>query len=69
MILLSDPDAGLPATRDFIELFGPSPAESRLAAALIAGKRLRHTAADFGVQIKTLRSQLSSVLKKLGAKT
>jgi PAS domain-containing protein/DNA-binding CsgD family transcriptional regulator len=45
------------------------PSQSRLAAALIRGKKLRDVSADFGVQVTTLRTQLSSILKKLGAKT
>jgi DNA-binding CsgD family transcriptional regulator/PAS domain-containing protein len=66
MILVADPDARTPSERDLAEFFGLSPAESRLAAALLAGKRLREVAADSGVQITTLRTQLSSVLRKVG---
>jgi DNA-binding NarL/FixJ family response regulator len=42
------------------------PAESRLTAALLAGKKLREVAADSAVQITTARTQLSSVLRKVG---
>jgi DNA-binding CsgD family transcriptional regulator len=52
--------------RELAEFFGLSRAESRLTAALLAGKRLREVAADSGVQITTLRTQLSSVLRKVG---
>jgi DNA-binding NarL/FixJ family response regulator len=44
-------------------LFGLSPAESRLAVALTAGKRLPDIAAKSGLQITTLRTQLSAILK------
>jgi DNA-binding CsgD family transcriptional regulator len=41
-----------------------SRAESRLAVALLGGKRLGEVSRDIGVQITTLRTQLSSILKK-----
>jgi PAS domain-containing protein len=69
MILLADPDAVVAEPQDLVELFGLSPAESRLAAALLRGKKLRDVSTDFGVQVTTLRTQLSSTLKKLRAKT
>jgi DNA-binding CsgD family transcriptional regulator len=69
MILLADPDAVVAEPLDLVELFGLSPAESRLAAALMRGKKLRDISTDFGVQVTTLRTQLSSILKKLRAKT
>ncbi|SDR63489.1 DNA-binding transcriptional regulator, CsgD family [Rhizobiales bacterium GAS113] len=69
MILVADPDAPSPTAKDFVELFCLSPAESRLAVALMGGKALRDIAPQFGVQITTLRTQLSSILKKLGVKT
>jgi DNA-binding CsgD family transcriptional regulator len=43
-----------------------SRAESRLTAALLDGKTMREAATDFEVQITTLRTQLSSVLRKVG---
>ena len=66
MILIADPDARSPPERDLAELFGLSPAESRLTVALLAGKTMREIATDSGVQITTLRTQLSSVLRKVG---
>jgi DNA-binding CsgD family transcriptional regulator len=66
MLLVADPDARSPSERDLAEFFGLSPAESRLTAALLAGKRLREVATDSGVQITTLRTQLISVLRKVG---
>jgi len=66
MIVLADPDEHTPSERELAEFFGLSPAESRLAVALLAGKRLGEIASDFGVQITTLRTQLSSILQKTG---
>ena len=39
-----------------------------LAVALLAGKTMREIATDSGVQITTLRTQLSSVLRKVGVR-
>src|SRR5882762_9800322 len=64
MIVLADPDENSPSERDLAEFFGLSRAESRLAVALLGGKRLGEVSRDFGVQITTLRTQLSSILKK-----
>jgi DNA-binding NarL/FixJ family response regulator len=66
MILVADPDARTPSERDLTEFFGLSPAESRLTAALFAGKTMHEIAAQSGVQITTVRTQLSSVLRKVG---
>lgn len=66
VIVLADPDEGSPSERDLVEFFGLSPAESRLAVALLAGKKLGELAIDFGVQTTTLRTQLSSILRKTG---
>jgi DNA-binding CsgD family transcriptional regulator len=66
IILISDPDEQTASERDLADYFGLSPAESRLAVALMAGRRLRDVAIDSGVQMTTLRSQLSSILRKVG---
>ena len=66
MILVADPDALSPSERDLAQLFGLSPAESRLAAALMTGKKLSEIAIASGVRITTLRTQLSSILQKVG---
>lgn len=54
------------AGRQLILLFGLTPAEAQLAIALLAGKRLRHIAAERGVQLPTVRNQLRAVLAKTG---
>jgi hypothetical protein len=66
MILISDLDEHTASERDLAEYFGLSPAESRLAVALMAGRRLRDVAIESSLQITTLRSQLSSILRKVG---
>jgi DNA-binding NarL/FixJ family response regulator len=48
-------------------MFGLSRAETRLAGALLQGRKLREITADTGLRITTLRTQLSSLLKKVGA--
>src|SRR6202040_268910 len=57
MILVSAPDETLISERELTELYGLSPAESHLAAALARGKRMTELAGEFGVQITTLRTQ------------
>jgi DNA-binding CsgD family transcriptional regulator len=66
MVLVSAPDENRVSERELAELYGLSPAESRLAVAVAFGKRLSELSGEFGVQITTLRTQLSSVLKKCG---
>jgi DNA-binding NarL/FixJ family response regulator len=67
MVLATAPEQRWLAAVDLAELFGLSPAESRLAVALTNGKKLPDIAAEAGVKITTLRSQLSAILKKVGA--
>lgn len=67
MVLAIAPEQRLPGAGDLAELFGLSPAESQLAVALLAGKKLPDIAVEAGVRITTLRTQLSAILKKVGA--
>ncbi|HEY1432525.1 MAG TPA: hypothetical protein VGF39_12980, partial [Stellaceae bacterium] len=53
---------------ELIDLFGLSRAEARLAAGLMTGKNLTEIAGEVGLQVATLRTQLRSILKKVGAK-
>jgi DNA-binding NarL/FixJ family response regulator len=64
LILVSTMDESRVSERELAELYGLSPAESRIASALARGKRLTDLPGELGVQIATLRTQLSSVLKK-----
>lgn len=68
LVVVVDPARHAPSETDLAEFFGLSPAEARLAAALMAGKHLSAVAAERGVQITTVRTQLVSVLKKVGVK-
>jgi DNA-binding CsgD family transcriptional regulator len=64
MVLVSAPDDNRVSESELSELYGLSPAECRLAMAVAFGKRLSDLTTEFGVQITTLRTQLSSILKK-----
>jgi DNA-binding CsgD family transcriptional regulator len=64
MVLVSAPDENRVSESELAELYGLSPAECRLAMAVAFGKRLNDLATEFGLQITTLRTQLSSILKK-----
>jgi DNA-binding CsgD family transcriptional regulator len=66
IVIATDPDARSVSASDLADCFGLSPAESRLA--LMTGKKLADIAVVFGVQITTLRTQLSSILRKTGVK-
>ena len=66
MIIVVDPERHIPSEGDLAEFFGLSPAEARLGAALLTGKRLSVIAANSGIQVTTLRTQLSSILRKVG---
>jgi DNA-binding CsgD family transcriptional regulator len=67
MVLVAGPEEGSLSVHDLSDLFGLSAAESRLALTLIKGKKLRDIADDTGLRITTLRTQLSSIQKKIGA--
>jgi DNA-binding CsgD family transcriptional regulator len=47
--------------------FGLTPAETRLLAALLAGRRLAEAAADLGVAASTARTHLDAIFAKTGA--
>jgi DNA-binding CsgD family transcriptional regulator len=64
MIFVSSPWQNLISEPELAELYGLSPAESRIAIALAQGKRLTALAAEWGLQVSTLRTQLSSILRK-----
>jgi DNA-binding CsgD family transcriptional regulator len=66
MLVISTPDERRVSQAELAELYGLSPAEGRIALALARGKRLTELAGEFGVEITTLRSQLSSILTKCG---
>lgn len=67
MIVVVDPQRHSPSENDLAEFFGLSPAEARLAAALLTGQTLSQIAGNTGVRITTVRTQLGSILRKVGA--
>src|SRR5215813_8086851 len=56
MVIIVDPARYVPSEKDLADLFGLSPAEARVAAALMTGKSLADIAATAGVQITTVRT-------------
>jgi DNA-binding CsgD family transcriptional regulator len=68
LTLVIDPDARLPTHDHLAGLFGLSPAESRVAIAIMSGKLIRDIATELGVEIATLRTQLRSIFHKVGVK-
>jgi DNA-binding CsgD family transcriptional regulator len=67
MIVVVDPERHSPSEKDLAELFGLSPAEARLAVELLTGKTLSDIGANCGARVSTLRTQLSSIMRKVGA--
>jgi len=68
ILVIVDPQRHSPPESDLAELFGFSPAEARLGVSLMTGKTVTEIAAEFGLRVPTLRTQLRSILKKVGAK-
>jgi DNA-binding NarL/FixJ family response regulator len=68
MIVVTDPERLTPSADDLAGLYGLSPAESRLVAGLLRGMTLHDIAVVSGVQVSTLRTQLSSILRKVGVR-
>lgn len=66
LILIVDQDLPSLSGQDLTDLFGLTAAERRLAAALMDGRKLQDIAGDSGLKITTLRTQLRSVLRKVG---
>jgi DNA-binding CsgD family transcriptional regulator len=67
MIVVVDPVQHNPSETELVEFFGLSPAEARVAAALLTGRTLAEIAAASGIRITTVRTQLASILRKVGA--
>lgn len=68
-LLLIDPSASAPVSEELLRaLFGLTPAESRLARALLGGQTLGDYAEQAKIGIRTARTHLSNVLGKTGAR-
>ena len=70
-VFVSFDDAGMLARRVCFaaELYGLSPAQTRLARHLVDGRDLAGIAAAFGVSVNTLRTQLQRIFDKTGARS
>jgi DNA-binding CsgD family transcriptional regulator len=67
LIFLGDPDADRPTPQHaLIDLYGLTPAEARLMAALVDGERLEHFADRRGISINTVKAQSKQVFAKTG---
>jgi DNA-binding CsgD family transcriptional regulator len=66
-VFITDPQARPQAPAECLaDLFGLTPAEARLAAALAAGDSLADTAGKFGLSKHTVRVQLQALMAKTG---
>jgi DNA-binding CsgD family transcriptional regulator len=68
MLTIIDPARHSLSESDLAEFFGLSPAETRITWALLTGQTLAQIASSSGVRITTARTQLRSILRKVGAK-
>ena len=67
LLIFSDPDAGpSTSTQALIELYGLTPAEARLMAALVDGERLDDYADRQGISVNTARTQSKQIFAKTG---
>ena len=67
MLLISDPDMGIPSMHEVLkDLYRLTLAEAQLAQSLINGWSLKEFAARQGVSLHTARSQYKSAAAKVG---
>jgi DNA-binding CsgD family transcriptional regulator len=67
LLIFGDPDAGpSTSTQALIELYGLTPAEARLMAALVDGERLEDYADRHQISINTARTQSKQIFAKTG---
>jgi DNA-binding CsgD family transcriptional regulator len=65
LVLISDPDHGVALNRERLqENYGLTPAEARLAALLVEGKRLKTAAVELGISFETARTHLKRIFSK-----
>ena len=67
-VLITDPERSAPASAEvrLAQQFGLTPAEARVANALLAGKTVEAAADELCIAIATLRSHVRSLLQKTG---
>jgi DNA-binding CsgD family transcriptional regulator len=66
MVFVRDPEQGAPTQSTLRELFGLTPTEAAITAALVEGYGLDQIAARFHVGLGTVRSHLKTILSKTG---
>jgi DNA-binding CsgD family transcriptional regulator len=67
LLIFGDPDASTStSTQALMELFGLTPAEARLTAALVDGERLEEYADRLKISVNTARTQSKQVFAKTG---
>jgi DNA-binding CsgD family transcriptional regulator len=70
LLLVADPEArAAPAAATLARLFGLTPAEAALAAAIAAGRGAQDHARRRGIGKETLRSHLAAVRRKTGCRS
>jgi DNA-binding CsgD family transcriptional regulator len=68
IVCVTDPDAGAVVSEARLKsLFGLTPAEVRVALAIMAGAGAKEVARAHGVSFHTVRHQMQSLLEKTGA--
>ncbi|MCL4401131.1 MAG: helix-turn-helix transcriptional regulator [Acidobacteria bacterium] len=68
IVFVTDPERELRPDREVLGvLFGLSPAESRVAAALLAGRSIEDCAAELAISRHTARNHLKAIFSKTGA--
>jgi DNA-binding CsgD family transcriptional regulator len=67
-LFISDPDLEIPGPQEILrKLYGLTPTEARLSAALLQGKNVTQVARDLQIKVNTVRSHLKSIFLKTGA--
>jgi DNA-binding CsgD family transcriptional regulator len=69
VVFVTDPSLKMETAAEILEkVYNLTPAEGRLAKALLSGRSLSECAADVGTSIHTVRSQLRQLLVKTGSR-
>lgn len=69
VVFVTDPEDGVESTPAVLQrLYGLSPAEARLAALLLDGKRLQDAAEKLGISVNTARNQSKSIFQRTGTR-
>lgn len=67
MAIISDPDSQPPVREELLRsMFQLTPAEIRIASALMSGRGLQELAEEFGITYETARTHMKNILHKTG---